>query len=419
MKRKLLIPGILASSTVIGLIQWSNLQHLREEIARAPQQIPSPARGGGRLADGTFSAGNQAPAGDADPVSELKKLLVMGRGDTYPNGVGERNERYNALLKQMSPDALARVLMELEAGPDSHREFQILQDYVVINPRGAVEVALGLSERIEQHRDDERLSHLFDLWTRQEAGAALAWLRAEESRIPAEIRDGMFRDAFIQQAASDPRQALADIAGEDRIANRETGETMGYALQDPETVRAIFKAMDEMAADPAKAADLAPVREGLAGALHHLFDTNSFSAAAGVIDECLTADEKAAFVNSCNENGGVYESPKWADWLMGFEPSPGETPHPLVTRMQSWANEDPNSAGAWLDQMPESPMKEETIAAYAEGLRKRDPARAAEWAVQLPEDERRDQVIEKIAAAWEKGDPDAARNLRQTHLSGH
>jgi len=62
---------------------------------------------------------------------------------------------------------------------------------------------------------------------------------------------------------------------------------------------------------------------------------------------------------------------RWVDWLVTFTPSQNaesDAPHPLVTRMQKWARDDPASADAWLDRMADCPLKDQASATYNEGL---------------------------------------------------
>lgn len=372
-KRLLVIPAAIAIATVVCLIQRSHLQQVRAETARVEQSLAARKS----TVEPSSSSSSSPTTTDGGVVREYKTLVRSLYAISAKGSSPEKEERMLALLKQIDPATLAEFLKELGRDPEfRNRAEVVLRNYLDVNPRAAMEIALGMPDQVSQFSNRSGFGFLFYQWTRKEPAAAMAWLKAEDARIPQEIRSAMLGDACANLVYADPRATLTSILGDGRADGGEMGKSIGEALVDPSAIRAFFKAANDLEADPAQDADrLAAIREGVAGTLAPLFLYQSFSTATGLINECLTADEKITLANYCNQNGGITESVKWADWLMTFEPSQQDAasapPHPLVTRMASWAKEDTNSARAWLQRMPEGPLKEQATAACEEGARQR------------------------------------------------
>ncbi|WP_338286306.1 hypothetical protein [Luteolibacter sp. LG18] len=288
-----------------------------------------------------------------------------------------------SLLQQISPETLAEVIKELGQDPrfKDDAEYAILGHYVEIQPRAAIEIALGMPSRFDQNRFIYQnflnaISELHDVWASKDPVASLQWLQSENSGIPEELHNRMFGNACRSLAYADPQATIAGILGDDHVDDGAIGQDIGRGMNSPDPIKAFFKAADELATDPSLDADrIASIRRGVADGMSILFFDQPFSTVTDLVNECLTADEKIAFVNRCNEQGTIVDSAKWASWLTTFEPSQMDSatapPHPLVTRMESWAYEDPNGAGAWLDGMPDGPLKDQASAAYNEGLNHR------------------------------------------------
>jgi hypothetical protein len=388
MKPLVPVTCIVAASAAVWLVQWSKLHHRREEMARP--DIPA-----------------EAPSTPAPDAARHSKDKIDGLDD-----------RAGEVVKQRDPAALERFLVDLGEDPRSgDKPWRILFDYAEVDRAGAVAVALNLPVTIPEMDHWNYVDHLCYMWSFDHPAAALDWLRSDGGRVPPETRERMFHTGCARLLAEDPRQALAHAIAGGLEDNGKMGQEMGKSLVDPQAVRNSFRAMDDMAAASSDTAAIAEIRRGIVGSLGSLFQYQSFAAASGVIDECLTADEKIHLANRCNELRAVTDAPKWADWLTGIDVShldpDGAIPHPLFTRMQSWASEDPNAAGSWLRGMPEGHLKEDAIATYAEVVRRFEPEEAAVWALQLPQDKWRAQLLERIAGDLEKRDPVAAEKLRR------
>ncbi|BCU78949.1 hypothetical protein [Luteolibacter sp. LG18] len=383
MKKYLPVSGIAAVSIMIGLVQWFSLHHLHGEIARLEQDASTPGGISDRARSRSIGATSVATA-SADPEGDFRKFVLTGLTGPSKNIIAGKEDRFRTLLKQLDPDTLYQALVKLGKDPRfTGMEYMVLRYYQEIQPRGAVEVALKLPDQLPQNSNRQGMGYLFYLWSAKEPTAALEWVRAHESQLHPEARDGMFRDAYLRQMQNDSRQAFANILADERLVNNETGKEIGATMGNPQQVRACFQTMDCLSADPGKVSAIAQIRAGVVDMLVPLFEHQSFTVASGVIDECLTAEEKMAFYASCNHFKSIPDPVKWADWLVKFEPPPAADPttatqHPLVTRLQAWAKEDPNTAGAWLDRMPGGPLKDQASAAYNEGLSRRAATSTAE-----------------------------------------
>lgn len=411
MKRSLIIlSSIFALSLAIGLFQGSRIKHVNEAIKRQESRISSPT---GRVEGKSVSSRSEAP------LAELKRLLSSM--DRSALGISKVRDKLVELTTQLSPSEFKEALGEMGKDMLSTDNLgnSFLCKYFEIHPREALAIGLDLLDQIYPDPYWGSYSHLFYMWSRQELAAALAWFKAEESRLPDPLRDKMFREVCSTQAMSEPREAIKFILDRGQIADRALGEKIGNGLVGPQSLKAFFSAMKEVESDPAKASALIPLREGVVSGLGDIFKYQSFESSIALVEEYLSPEEKIAFADSCNKAHKIHDPVKWANWLLTIEPpvsedGAAEAPQPpIATRMQSWAKENPNAAADWLATMPEGQLKQDTTAAYAEGVRERDPARAAQWAMVLPAGEQRDEIVGKIAVELEKSDPAAAQSLRE------
>lgn len=405
MKRSIILSCIVSLGLGIVLFQRSHLHHVREEIARKQAEIAAPKE----------LAKEKSRHSQADsPVTEVMNLLTSG---SQTLEVGDPREgRLSELATQLTTAELKKVLLEFDESPESQGDLvtYLLSELTGRDPSEAVKLVLELQGRKNNTR------FYLDAWSRQEPAASLEWLRSVANCFSRSQQAELFRTVYANLARLEPELAVTNLLGNGVGLDKATDEKIGTNLSGPEGLKSLLTAMNEASSDPANASALAPVREGVIDWMGVLFSRVSFEEMTGVVDECLSANEKIAFAAACDERQLVSDPVQWADWLMTLETPATEDasaeapPAPIVTRMISWAKENPNAAADWLATMQDGQLKQDSIAAFAEGVRERDPARAAQWAMVLPPSEKRDDIVERIAVELEKKDPSAADSLRQS-----
>ena len=62
----------------------------------------------------------------------------------------------------------------------------------------------------------------------------------------------------------------------------------------------------------------------------------------------------------------------------------------------------------WLEAQPQSPTKDDALAAFSSALSRSNPSLALDWADSITETDKRSQTVGTIVKNWYKKDPKAA-----------
>ena len=96
---------------------------------------------------------------------------------------------------------------------------------------------------------------------------------------------------------------------------------------------------------------------------------------------------------------------------MGREISEGDAREgALNSVVQQWAQDDPNSAGAWIQSLTDSGTRTEALNSFISTISMSDPEVAVKWAETIQEDDARLAQFEIIAGNWMGMDETAAKN---------
>ncbi|MES2708969.1 MAG: hypothetical protein V4726_20405 [Verrucomicrobiota bacterium] len=101
-------------------------------------------------------------------------------------------------------------------------------------------------------------------------------------------------------------------------------------------------------------------------------------------------------------------------WALEACSTPGERAETLSKIMSSWAPQDINDAGKWLDGQASGPEKDAAIAAFAREVIQREPPTAVDWALTISDPGLRATALREVSTLWRGKDPQAA----EAYLSG-
>lgn len=128
--------------------------------------------------------------------------------------------------------------------------------------------------------------------------------------------------------------------------------------------------------------------------------------AQGLIKD-LPADEKFTAVDRIGNSMLMNDPKKGAAYLLenGDPQKKSQTYEKVVG---SWARNDPNAAGNWLNDQPAGPELDSAKSSFANIVTDRDPTSAMEWAKSISAEEQRGNAVEQVYNKWAKKDAPAA-----------
>lgn len=87
----------------------------------------------------------------------------------------------------------------------------------------------------------------------------------------------------------------------------------------------------------------------------------------------------------------------------------------ISNMVRFWTEQHHRAATAWLDGLPDSPLKNQSVVVFAETVAPYEPETAVKWAVTLPPGEHRDASLRRIHQIWSKQDPTASAASAKAH----
>ena len=97
-----------------------------------------------------------------------------------------------------------------------------------------------------------------------------------------------------------------------------------------------------------------------------------------------------------------------AEWVLAFQEGALKT-SALEELTKIWAENSPESAEAWIKNLPGGAERDSASAAYSQKVVTANPLSAAQWAAGISQPELRQQEITKVLSVWLKADEKAAR----------
>ncbi|MES2594482.1 MAG: hypothetical protein V4662_04050 [Verrucomicrobiota bacterium] len=263
------------------------------------------------------------------------------------------------------------------------------------DPENAAKVALTMKDSLTR---GSSLTAVMTAWVAKNPGDAVAW--AQSLSDPSQRRDAMAA-AIGAWAKVDPQAALAhaqSITDPDTRAN---------------TLKKGFNDWFRMDPTAATAYMAAPGNEHIMQSLGYSF---------GYMTDSLTPQERATLLAQIPEGKAKEDMLRGltshlsrkgqfnqALDMLNAMPDSTMRDYSVAKLGEDWATTDLTAAGNWLKIQPASTDRDLATAGYASTLARSDPQGALKWVESIPDTKLRQSAQRNIAVRWLKTDPPQAQ----------
>jgi hypothetical protein len=129
----------------------------------------------------------------------------------------------------------------------------------------------------------------------------------------------------------------------------------------------------------------------------------------------FSQEEVETYVSRTSPTLNAEDTAKWIDWILRTTSKEEITTETVPQLLFGWTQFDHQAAAQWLTALPEGPIKNACIPAYAQVIAPYQPETATRWASTLPPGEARDGLFNSIYQRLLKSDPAAAAVLAEEH----
>lgn len=81
----------------------------------------------------------------------------------------------------------------------------------------------------------------------------------------------------------------------------------------------------------------------------------------------------------------------------------------MESLVRTWSSRDMSAAGQWLDKQPAGPAKDASLRTFANQMADDDPQSAMAWANNISDAREKQRAMEQVARQWVRSEPEAAR----------
>jgi len=313
--------------------------------------------------------------------------------------------------QNLSPEEALDALKSLKDQPANSRRNDLMgalyNAWAARDPQGFLAVTHDISvPRLREGGVDEALK----AWAAQDPKAALQWMKDNPAAASAGANQQRFAAAIAGYAATDPAGALAAVNSlSDSSADSQTKSAAIKALATSLTDRgqfsqaaALFSSMpagqtrDDANAQLAQSwAESSP--QDAAAWIGNLTDPLQRNTIGAQVAKAWAANDPAAAAT-------------WAAQLDAQNagdpnnPQAGPNGQLLASAIQSWTNYDLDAAGQFLNQLPSSPTKDNSVAIFALSSSQEDPGSAMQWVGTITDDNLRQRATFGVALQWMQQD---------------
>jgi hypothetical protein len=413
MKPPILITAVLVWLGSLAAVYWFGQRQGRaagEEAARtiATRQDASSVPGKPPRISSVQHGGTAGAGGVAATAPSYKQILAQVKALIRTGGMNNPATGIKALslLGQIREEDLQAALTETEDIKEPQQKMLI---YMVLLGKWAEKdgpAAMKYSE--EKLKDAGPLMQMAKMgivssWAQNDPEAVWKWYKDQEDK---DAPGGPFGGRSMALMGLFSSMGGRDIEGAfKRVKDLESPEERRFALMgisqsafEDDSRQRVMKEIDSMA-DPDERKE---ARQMLIGQW-----TMMEPEKATAYIESLPIEERRDVARSAGQMMMMSDPKKAAEFMLknSEEKDRGSTYDQI---MQSWSNQDPNAAGAWLGQQPQGPELDSARATFARNVASRDPESAMEWAKTVTEEQKRVQAVEQVYKTWRKKDAGAA-----------
>ena len=397
-----LIPIVIAAAG-FGAIRQATLSGLERENAKLEQASAS-----WETSNSVRPRRSGFPDSAKQEIQTIARDLRAAEESTDPEASLKGQELRTRLTKQLATadhQTVLKLIEEASAGMDESRKTAMIRSFVhaLIQARpGESIMLLEALPEYERKTEDIMVAFLRCL-PGDPALVVRAFERLDAYNSPAIRDEQIVRASFRAQARVEPEIAVARLLSPRgiEILPDLQGLNLGDELRDSQEHHAFLSALRTEGMKFPGSARLESVRAGYLQALRQKMEGWPSEEALRIIKTEFTPKEQRQYVSFLH----APEDPqKWADWVAEMDWD-DKLNHPIGSFIRSWANTDSAGAGAWIEQQPDNPVRNEAIDNYALQLSATLPGKAAEAALLLPPGRDRNRTLKVISKKWKEQDP--------------
>ena len=394
----------LAGAFYLGKDQPKNTGQLTGQ----PGNSNSDALNSGGVAKGSKNAGGKTAQGGGEANAEgipLKQLLAQLKGTMRLGGMQNPNAMMKAmaLLDKIRPEDFQEALSEAENMTDQQMKMLV---HMTVLGKWAEQNGPEAMKYAEEHSKDKGMMNqmakmsVAAAWAEKDPDAVWKWYNDQKDTDTGPMGGQMvLMSLFSSMAAKDPEMAfkrLAEIDGQ--------GKQMAIA--------GIFQSamFDEAKrAEVLKQVDAMPDK------------SERDQAKMSMISQWVmfAPDDAIAYVKSQPAEEGNMLRTQVGQMYMMSDPKKGadfilegatdeNKAQKYSTIIGSWAHQDPNAAGTWLNEQPQGPHLDDARNSFVFATSQTDPGSAMVWATTITEPTKRESATTFAYQAWKKKDQASA-----------
>jgi len=406
MKRRMLLIPIVVAAAGLGAIRQATLNELKRGNAKLEQTLASPEKSSsGRPRRATF------PESAKEEIRTTARDLRAAENSTDPAASIEGHKLRTRLMEQLRKadhPTVLKLIEEASVGMDDEfQKTQLIRSFVQALIQVRPGESIMLLEALPEYdgKADDTMSAFLRCLPTNPLLVVRAFERMEAWSSPA-VRDQEVVKAFFRaQARVEPEIAVARMLSPRGIELLPDlhGLNLGEELRDFREHHAFLSALRTEGMKFPGSARLETVRSGYLQALKQKMEGWPSEEAMRIIKTEFTPKEQRQYVYTLHAPD---DPQRWADWVVKMDWD-DKLNHPIGSFIRSWANANPSGARAWLDQQPDSTVRNEAINNYALQLSATLPEGAAEAALLLPPGRNRNHALKVISKKWKEQDPAA------------
>ena len=270
---------------------------------------------------------------------------------------------------------------------DNAEQFRLLAES---NPQAA---AALVSKMPDSAKRDERMFELMVSWVERDSYQAADWVTS----LPySDMKDHATAELGLAWGKSDPTAAAAWVEENIFTENAPAGASSLVSSWSRSDLEAAGEWVDSLDPDaPARA-------DALTALAYHLGELDPQRGLTWF--SRLAEEDRNLIAVNFVASWATIDPQAAADWLrfQAVDINPRTRDQATLAAIHSWAADEAKAANAstWIDALPDSPLKENAKATFAESHAETSPVEALPWALSLVDEERRHEVAMVVLEEW-------------------
>ena len=394
----------LAGAFYLGKDQLKNEGKLSGQPGTSNPEALTP----GGASKGSKKAGTKDASGGGATNAEgipLKQLLAQLKGSMRLGGMQNPNAMMKAmaLLDKIRPEDFQEALNEAENMTDQQMKMLV---HMTVLGKWAEQDGPAAMKYAEEHSKEKGMMaqmakmSVASAWAEKDPEAVWKWYNDQKGEDSGPMGGQMvLMSLFSSMAAKDPEMAFKRLA----------------EIEGPGKQMAIAGMFQSSMFDESKRAEILKLVDAMPD------KSEREQAKMSMISQwvMLAPDDAIAYVKSQPAEEGNMLRTQVGQMYMMTNPKKGadfilegatdeNKAQKYSTIIGSWAHQDPNAAGTWLNEQPQGPHLDEARNSFVFATSQTDPGSAMVWATTITEPTKREAATSFAYQAWKKKDQASA-----------